>query len=138
MRQRLCHALSLVGLAAVAMAGCETTTVPPPPPTVDPIKVNFSGTLPVNGATVHRFVPTEVGEIDVRLTVLAPVSSVSIGMGLGIWTGTSCNVLIADDNAIQNALLIGTATGAAEFCARLYDVGKLTEPTDYTIEVTHF
>jgi hypothetical protein len=136
---RLRRALPLVALAAMAVGGCETTTSPPPPPAVDPVTKTFSGTLAVNGAAVHTFTPTEIGEINVTLKVLAPVSTVTIGMGLGVWTGTSCDVLIADDEAILNELLIGTATGVAEYCARLNDAaGQLTAPTDYTIEVRHF
>jgi hypothetical protein len=135
---RLRRALPLVALAAMAVGGCETTTSPPPPPPVDPITKTFSGTLAVSGAVVHTFTPTQAGEINVTLKVLAPVSTVTIGMGLGVWTGTSCDLAIADDQAILNELLIGTATGVAEFCARLNDVGQLTAPTDYTIEVKHF
>ena len=135
---RLRRALPLVALATMALGGCETTTSPPPPPAPDPITKTFSGTLAINGAVVHTFTPNQIGEINVTLKVLAPVSTVTIGMGLGVWTGTSCNVLIADDQAILNELLIGTATGVAEFCARLNDVGQLTAPTDYTIEVKHF
>jgi hypothetical protein len=134
---RMRHALPLIALAAIGM-GCETTTQPPPPPAADPTTVNFSGTLAVNGAVIHRFTPTQIGEINVTLKVLDPVSTVTIGMGLGFWTGTSCSLLIADDQAILNELLIGSTTREGEFCARLYDVGQLSAPTDYTIEVRHF
>jgi hypothetical protein len=134
---RLRRALSLVALAAVAAAGCETSTSPPPPPVVDPEVKSFSGTIALNAATTHHFA-TGPGEISVRLQVLAPVQTVTIGMAMGLWTGTSCNVVIADDQAIFNALLIGTANEAREFCVRMYDVGKLTDVTEYTIEVKHF
>jgi hypothetical protein len=32
----------------------------------------------------------------------------------------------------------GTAQSVGQFCARVYDVGKLTAPTDITLDVTHF
>lgn len=137
MFRRLGRALSVVALAVTAAAGCETTTSPPPPPQPDPTTFSLSGTITLNGATTHHF-PTGRGEIDVRLKVLAPVDSVIIGMAIGVWTGTTCNLAIADDNAVFNALLIGTATAAGEFCVRMYDVGKLTDLTDYTIDITHF
>ena len=66
------------------------------------------------------------------------MDTVTIGLGLGFWTGTSCNVLIADDEAIQNELLIGTGTAAGVFCVRVFDAGKLTAPTNYTLAITHF
>ena len=138
MFRRLRRALSLVALATLASAGCETTTSPPnneDPP--DPINLSFTGTLTLNSSAIHRFT-AGAGEINVRLKVLAPVESVVIGMALGVWTGASCNIVIADDNAVFNALLIGTATASGEFCARVYDAGKLTDVTNYQIDVTHF
>jgi hypothetical protein len=134
---RLRHTLPIVALAALALAGCETTTSPPTPDPVQPKTLTFTGTLTISGAVTHRFT-TGPGEINVRLQTLAPVSTVIIGMGLGVWTGASCNVLIADDEAIQNELLIGTGTASGEFCIRVFDVGRLTAPTDYTLAVMHF
>jgi hypothetical protein len=32
----------------------------------------------------------------------------------------------------------GTAQQTGNFCVRIYDVGKLTASTNYTIDVTHF
>jgi hypothetical protein len=137
MFRRLGRVLSLIALAAVSAAGCETTTSTTPEEPPDKIVFSLSNTLPITGAVTHHFA-TGAGEINVRLKVLAPVESVVIGMAMGVWTAGSCEVKIADDNAVFNALLIGTARDPAEFCVRMYDVGKLTEPTDYTIEITHF
>ncbi len=76
-------------------------------------------------------------------TVTATLSSLSVngavvGLSLGTWNGTSCQIIIANDSAAVG----GTATGAAQttgnFCARVYDVGKLTAPTDYVITVQHY
>jgi len=136
MPRQLGRVLSLVALATVAAAGCETSTTPSPGPDPEKFTFSVSNNLPLNGALTHRFT-AGAGEINVRLKVLAPVESVTIGMGLGIWTGT-CDIRISDDNAVFNALLIGTATASAEFCVRMHDVGKLAAPTDYTIEITHF
>ena len=136
MPRRVGRVLFLVALATIA-ASCETSNQQGPGP--DPVKITFSlsNTLLLNGANTDRFT-TAPGEINVRLKTLAPVETVTIGMALGIWKNASCSIVIADDNAVFNALLIGTATGDGEFCVRMYDVGKLTTPTDYTIEVTHF
>ncbi len=137
MFRRLRHAVPAVALAMLAAAGCETTTSPPPSEPPPMTTLPFTGTIALNGAVIHRFTAGP-GEINVRLRALTPVERVTVGMSLGTWSGTSCSIVIADDNAVFNALLIGTATAAGEFCVRMHDVGKLTEPTDYTIEVTHF
>ena len=138
MIRRLRGTLSLVALTALAGAACETTTSPPitdPPPRTE---FTVTGSLGINGANTHQFTTTIPGEISVRLQALSPVETATIGMGLGFWTGTSCNVLIADDEAIENELLIGTGTAAGVFCVRVYDVGKLAAPTDYTLALMHF
>jgi hypothetical protein len=135
---RPCRLFALVALAALAAGGCETTTSPPIGDPPEEVNLTLTGTLTIAGSVTHRFTTTRATEINVRLQDLAPVDTVTIGLGLGEWTGASCNVRIADDEAIQNELLIGTGTAAGEFCARVYDVGRLTAPTEYTLAVRYF
>ena len=137
MYRRLCrHALPLI-LAAIVMAACETpmnTIIEPPTPTIR----TFSGTLTVNGGGTHRFLTTATGEIKVQLKALAPVDTVVVNLSLGVWTGASCNMIIENQNAVLNTVVVGTTAATGEFCARVYDLGRLTAPTEYTLEVSHF
>jgi hypothetical protein len=57
---------------------------------------------------------------------------------MGTWNGSACQIILANDNAALNVTLTGTANSVGQFCARVYDVGKLTATVDYSIEVTHF
>ncbi len=136
MRRRLRHAFPIVLFAALTTAACEDTSIiEPDPPEL--ITVPFSGTLTVNGAVTHRFTTQGSGDINVTLKTLTP-GTAGIGLGLGVWTGASCNIGIADDNALATSKLIGTATASGEFCTRVADVGRLTGSVTYDIEVTHF
>jgi hypothetical protein len=136
MFRRLCLALPLV-LATTALAGCQETprtTIPDPVPTVKP----FSGTLTVNGGATHRFTTTATGNVTVEIKELTPTSTVMIGLSLGLWTGASCNMMVENPDAVLSTLLTGVSAATGEFCARVYDLGRLTAPTGYAIEVKHF
>jgi hypothetical protein len=136
MSRRL-RALFPVLTLAASLAACETT---PPIEPEDPQKVTlqFTGTLTVNGAITHRFTTRGLGDITVTLKSLGPVGTPPVGLALGVWTGASCNLIIVNENAATDASLIGTATAAGEFCTRIADQGRLTEPASYGIGVTHF
>jgi hypothetical protein len=137
MRRRLRHALPLVLLAALTMVACETDT-PIEPEEPELTTVPFSGTLTVNGSVTHRFTTQGSGDINVTLKTLTP-STAGVGLGLGVWTGASCNLTIVEANALPNSKLIGNATASGEFCTRIADdLGRLTGPVTYDIEVTHF
>ena len=136
MHRRLC-AFLVVTFAAISVAGCEAPPfIKPTEPT--PTTVSFSGTLTVNGGATHRFTAQAAGTINLRLKTLAPVTTVTVGLWLGVWTGASCNMVLQNENAVLDTVMIGAANASGEFCARVYDVEKLTAPTDYTIEISHF
>jgi hypothetical protein len=131
---------SALVLAATAACGDDdpTPTTPTPPPTTT--TEQFNGTLTVNGAATHTFSATRGGQIRLILTAVAPDSSAVIGLSLGTWNavGNTCAVVLSNDAAVQDAVVIGTAGQAGSFCARVYDVGRLSAPADYTLSVEHF
>lgn len=136
MSRRLRALLPMLTLA-VAVAACETTT-PIEPEDPQKVTLQFTGTLTVNGAITHRFTTRGLGDITVTLKSLGPAGTPAVGLALGVWTGASCNLIIVNENAAADASLIGTATASGEFCTRIADQGRLTEPASYAIEVTHF
>jgi len=72
------------------------------------------------------------------MTSLAPDSSLQIGLGLGAWTGTACQMSIVNDSAAQNAIVTGTMTAAARLCAQVYDApAKVNSSVDFTVTVAH-
>ena len=128
----------ICALAAAAACGDDTPTAPEQPaqrPTVT--EPPIQGRLTVNGAASHSFT-TGSGQISVTVTELVPDSAAVIGVSLGTWNGSACQIVLANDNATQGAGILGTASGPGNFCVRVYDVGKLTAPTEYTLTVVHF
>ena len=137
MRRRLFSGALVIGLMA-AVAGCSDDPTTPTTPTT-PISTieTFSGTLTVNGAVTFPF-SAQAGSVNTSLTVLAPDPVSVVGVSVGLSTGTTCQMILSNDNASQGSLVTGAVREAGTFCARVYDVGKLTAPVTFTINVEHF
>jgi hypothetical protein len=124
--------------AASAASGCGSDTPTTPiTPTLPPTTEQFSGDLSRNGATTHSFTVTGTGTVTSTLNTVAPDSTISIGMALGTWNGTACQVIIANDRAVQGITVTGATTGVGALCVRIYDIGQLTTTVSYTVTVVH-
>jgi hypothetical protein len=129
--------LLVVFTLITAACGGDDDATPTEPTTLPPVTETFSGTLTVNGGVTHPFNSLISGPVTATLTALSPDSTVTIGLSLGTWNGVACQVVIADDLAIQGRVVTGRATSGGSLCVRVYDVGKLVEPTSYEIQVAH-
>ena len=121
--------------------GCSDDTPTTPTDTAAPTSITemFSDSLNVNGGRTHPFTAQRAGDVIARLTSIAPDEAATIGLSIGTWNGSSCQIIIANDNVTVTAgTVIGSATGTGSFCVRIYDVGKLTGTVDYTVSVQHF
>ena len=130
--------LTMVMLAAAAAACSEGTTTTPTPITPPVLTDTYSGTLNTNGAASYTFTTSQSGDVQATLTALAPNSALLVGLSLGTWNGTSCQIVLANDKATQFSRIVGTASSAGSFCVRIYDVGNVIDPATYEIQVAHF
>jgi hypothetical protein len=124
----------------VAAAGCSnnTTTTPTTPTNPTILTEVFSGTINMNGAASHSFVSQASGSVRVTLSALSPDPAQIVGLSLGTWTGSACQVVIASDRATQLSSITGAVntTASGSLCARVYDVGTITAGSPVTYEVT--
>jgi type IV pilus biogenesis protein CpaD/CtpE len=140
--RRLIQGVFLVSVLATGLAGCssnDTITTPTTPTTPgNPVtEPPFTGTLKVNGAATYPFTATTGGTTTATLATLAPDASVAIGLSLGTWNGSACQIVIANDNATQAVAITGTVTAASSLCVRVYDAGRLTAPVDFNVTIVH-
>jgi hypothetical protein len=99
----------------------------------------FTGTLTVNGGQTHAVFTGATGAVVATLTSLgeAPPETVGFSMGTLAVTG-GCNIVLANDAAVVATVLTGSvATLQGSLCVRVYDVGKLTAPVEYSFTVSH-
>lgn len=133
--------LALVVAATVLLAGaCNDTTTPilPSDPSnpIEPTTVTFEDTLTVNGAKSFGF-GTLNGRVSATLTSLGPDSTLAVSFSLGTWSGSVCNIILANDNAVQGTTIVGQAGTIGTLCVRISDVGNLTEPLPFLLTVVH-
>ena len=137
---RLTSRALLVLCSSALMTACGDSTPaltapsPGPPPTVTEV---FAGGLNRNGAVTHPFLAGSSGNVVATLDSVAPEEVTAIGLLLGTWNGSSCQTVIANDNAAQGASVIGAASVASNLCVRVYDVGKIPALATYQVTVVH-
>jgi hypothetical protein len=128
--------LAAVSLTTWACDKVDSTTTPTPTPTPN-ITETFDGTLSVNGAATFPFTVAGGGQVTAQVATLAPDSAVMVGLGLGVWDGTTCTLGRTNDNSSQGSTVIANVSGAGALCARIYDVGKLADSATFEIQVVH-
>jgi hypothetical protein len=130
---------ALVVSVAIGAAGCEGE-IANLPTTPDAVIVTdtFTGTLTVNGAQTHNVFTSATGQVVATITSLGENPPAKVGFSMGTLAGATCTVVLHNDNAVVTSVVGGTvATLAGSLCVRVYDVGAMTGPLDYTITVTH-
>lgn len=137
---RLTSRALLVLCSSALMAACGDNTPAPTTPSAGPpptVTETFAGELNRNGAATHPFLAGASGNVVATLDSVAPEEVASIGLLLGTWNGSSCQTVIANDNAAQGATVIGAASVASNLCVRVYDVGKIPTLASYQVTVVH-
>jgi hypothetical protein len=127
-------------LVALAFAACDSQDpfeIPtsPDPPTI--ITERFNGTVNPNGAQSHAFATQASGSVTATLRFLVPDPAVPMGFALGTWNGVNCALVITKTDAIESTVIIGAVSALGNLCVYIHDVGNLTAPTEYEIEVLH-
>ena len=111
------------------------------PTTPDPVIVteSFNGTLTVNGGVTHPVFTSATGTVTATLTSLGETPPEKVGFSVGTLTpGNTCNIVLANDSAVVTTVVTGTVSSlAGSLCVRVYDVGVLSGPVDYTFTVSH-
>jgi hypothetical protein len=126
----------------VASGGCGSTTSP----SATTYTETFTGTLSPGGTdygpagSPHHFTVHQAGNVDATLTSIQPLSTITLGLSLGVWDSTaqSCARQVWSDAAQINLTLAASVSVAGELCVGVYDVGNISSDTiTYTVVVTH-
>jgi hypothetical protein len=137
MRRGLFQGLVAAGCLAALATGCGEAVPPtvPTDPTLPSTVETFSGVLTINGAITFPF-SSLGGSINAKVAELKP-DGATIGVSIGVSSGATCQTALSNDNAGINSTVLGVVRDPGTLCARVYDVGKLTEPATFTINVEH-
>ena len=139
--------LRVGGFAALTVAlgawGCGSSTTTPTtstPVTYEQKTETYSGTIRPGETKAFHFAVTNPGSLDVAITSLGPVSTLTMGLLLGGWDPLTetCSRALPNDSARVNVPLSGTPQQAGEYCTAIYDVGNLQGAADFTLTVLHY
>jgi hypothetical protein len=138
MRAFILRALALA--VAIGAAGCEGE-INNFPTTPDPVTVTetFTGTLTVNGAQTHNVFTGATGLVSATITSLGETAPAKVGFSMGTLSSVgTCTVIVHNDNAVVTTALTGTVANLnGTLCVRIFDVGVMSAPVDYTFTVSH-
>ena len=146
MSRLLTRSLALIGFVALTTTACSDNTLSQlaaaSTTTPQTFTDTYTGTLSTNGAFTHIFTIQTLGSVTVSILGLAPNTSQIVGLSLGVWNGTACSTSpqtggSATDTATTGSSITLNATAAGNLCARLYDVGFITQPVIYTMQIVH-
>ncbi len=139
MRRSFLGLCVVLAFAALGAAGCDDEADTPTTPTTPTPTVteSFSGTLNRNGAQTFSFSVSTTGQVTATLAELGS-STVPISLSLGNWNGTTCQVVLANDHAVQGTFVTGTMSAAGSLCLRLSDAsGNLESAVTFKVDVVH-
>ncbi|MCX6538615.1 MAG: hypothetical protein NT151_06760 [Acidobacteria bacterium] len=124
------------GTTAAALTTAATLTAPTPVSTTE----TYSGTLAQTGVDTYPFAATVTGAMTIGLTAVGPLATLSIGVGIGTWDGTTCTLIAKNDNSKAGLVALSGTAVAGNFCVQVYDSGNIPDSTSvtYTVQVVHF
>jgi hypothetical protein len=130
--------LLLIPVIAIAVA-CDNGPSTVIPPTNPSVTETFAGTLTKNGSITHQFAVTSRGTVTVTLTKVDPDATLAIGVSLGTWNGASCQLILSNDATTVGSGVLGTVSGVANLCLKVYDAAGTVPATSeaYSVDVAH-
>jgi hypothetical protein len=127
-------------LATLAACSASSTTTPTTPTSAVPTTDTFSGSVVQLGSATYVFAVTAGGEVQISLSSVAPLSTMSLGVAVMSSDGTNCLSTISQNTDARSGsiALQGQAT-AGKYCVKVYDSGNVPASTevDYTVQVVH-
>jgi hypothetical protein len=137
---RLAMVSASIVAASLSTASCGGTTTSPT--TASPVTTTdtFTGTFVQGGSAINPFAVSTTGGVTITLTTVAPLSSMSLGVAVAIWDGTTCGSPISvNTDARAGAIALTGNAAAGNYCVRVYDSGNVPADTsvNYTVQVVH-
>jgi hypothetical protein len=132
----VCFALAAVLLVSNACGDDNAGGITPDP--IPDTTDSFQGVLELNGAIVHSFRVIGPSQITAQLVSLTPNPEKVIGMSLGTWNGSICQVVLDNPATKQGDVVLGATQVVGDFCLRVYDPNASMDPAQfYVVLVTH-
>jgi len=133
-------AAALLVLLGSWACGSNTTPTSSTPTSYPQSTETYSGSMNPGDTKPFHFSIVNPGSLDAAITSLDPVSTLTMGLQLGVWDAAAetCSKSVFTDAARLNQVLSGTPQAAGEYCVAIYEVGNLTAATNFGLTVQHY
>lgn len=129
-----------IAFGALVTASCGGLVAPS-----ENVTENYTGTLEPKPSpkyiAFHSFTTSKSGEIEIKITALAPITNVFLGTFFGQpQKDGSCGFSPFEPPNERSVLNLVALTGPitpGPWCVGIYDPGDLTQPITYTLTVKH-
>ena len=133
--------LLVCGLLTAACGNSSDSSTTAPTSTGPSTEI-FAGTLAVQGSGFYSFTVATTGQVSITLASLTttkpgPALNNVMGLGVGQPLGTDCSVTNSVAAAPALAAQLVNSLTPAIYCTRIYDLGNLTAPVNFTIRIVH-
>ena len=133
-------ALLAIGILTASCGGSNTPTTPTTP--VLPSSEVFTGTLTPQGSSFYSFTVAATGNVSITFAGLlakvpGPALNTVMGLGVGTPDGTDCSVTNSVTSAPGLTAQLVNSLTPATYCAKIYDLGQLTAPVEFTVRIVH-
>jgi hypothetical protein len=129
-------------LSAAACGGGGTSTSPASTPVAAPTAtIVFTDTVPVGGSKFYSFVVGVNGTVNVTLVGISGDNvppDVTLALDLGTPSGTTCSSgTTANAQVGVNPPQVTQTEAPGRYCVMVSDVGNLTAPATFTVNIDH-
>jgi hypothetical protein len=121
----------VTGLCLSASAGCGTTAP------AAAVTETLGGVVSPQGTAFHVIQASGGGDISITLVSLSPLSTISVGVGLGIFTSNQCVIQYANDGFKVSTNWQTSLNAKGSYCVSVYDTGQVTQNVTYGLKVVH-
>jgi|SRR5436190_21313458 len=135
-----CVAVFAALVTSIACGGTTPTEPTAPAPVYELKTSTFPGNLTTGGTVGFPFTVVNPGDINLAITALAPVSTLTMGLALGSWdaAASSCTQQVSTSQATINAVYTASPSAPGEYCVGIFDVGNVQVSTDFVLTVTYY
>jgi hypothetical protein len=117
-----------------------TAPTEPTAPTYELKTSTFGGTVDTGGIVAFPVTVVNPGDISVSITALAPVSTITMGLAVGLWDAalTTCTQQLSTSSATLNVVYAASPAAPGEYCVGIFDTGNVQITTDFALKVTYY
>lgn len=115
----------------------ESPIAAPPDTILNPVTDTFSTDLGIGGTSARAFNARENGTASLTLQTIGPPPSLQVGFALGVprQDGTGCLVSKVVTTGAGSSPQISMQVDRGSYCVRVADIGTMTAPTSFRVEI---